>query len=286
MQPTQHFNQGANGLQIVSPVRENDSHSDALRYGKDKYDREDLHIAYVFLCEISLQYIKEIQAHWGIPQGGPKGYGIAQIMKLLYDRVVDREVVSVDRILEEKPEWNFSLFKLHWPITHFDGPQPSQDLIYRICREKKGSKDLKNILQSAPELLLAGRRRPRHAKPKGDRRVSPRSKKKSVLNFSDRGSISSARPDSSSHVEERPNSGISGASGKDPDANVIPALEQLGIENGKRKDLQEEESLENGQSCGAVQVAGSKRPRTVGFSRREFIRLMYLILEDPISGNA
>ena len=68
MQPTQHIKQRVNGPHIASAVRENDSNSDVLLYGKDKYDREDLHTAYMFLCEPRLQNVKEINANWGIPQ--------------------------------------------------------------------------------------------------------------------------------------------------------------------------------------------------------------------------
>ena len=58
----------------------------------------------MFHCHLSIQCVKEIQANRRINQDGSNRYGIAQIMKLLYDRVAGNEVASVERTLEEKSE--------------------------------------------------------------------------------------------------------------------------------------------------------------------------------------
>ena len=49
--------------------------------------------------------------------------------------------------------------------------------LYFVFVKKKGRQELKNLLRSAPELLLACRRNPTHTKRAGKRRVSPRDKK-------------------------------------------------------------------------------------------------------------
>lgn len=251
--------------------------SETAKYGNDKYDREDLHSSYVFLLEMSFDEVKEVLLKFGIDQGGPKGYCVAKIMAFLYERVVEKNVATVERLLGSTARWGFVDFMEMCDVFHFEKPKPSKDLLVRICNATKSSKEAKALLQLAPELAQAGRRKRKNIGSVA-KRTSPRSKrqKKSARCGSHGSSARLQNPESSveQNVDEIREDGSATRSLKE-NANAVSVSRGEG-EHAPENEEKDSPSAARGQSLDTTRL-----PNMPSFSNSEFARLMYLLLEDP-----
>ena len=67
-----------------------------------------MHHAYVFLCYIGIDTLRDIFSRWELSSTGAKGYLLSKAMRFFKTKVLEKKVASIENILGE--DWGYPPF--------------------------------------------------------------------------------------------------------------------------------------------------------------------------------